>query len=116
MSLRTQRGRAATPLAVVGLISGCGAAVAATPTPVAPDRPAGPQHAPPRHAQPAARTRAACPDDGHDPPIARRQYSTEIHGVSDNGQVLSQRISIAYSTCIFERMKKAVVMDLVFTL
>jgi hypothetical protein len=79
MSLRTHLGRAATPLAVVGLISGCGAAVAATPTPVAPDKPVTRKHAPAATPKPAARTRAAAPTTAMTA-IARRQYSTEIHG------------------------------------
>jgi hypothetical protein len=60
MTLRDHLARVGTPLALAGVISGCGAVAVATPTP-------------------ATYTRAAAPTTAITA-IARRQYAVEVHG------------------------------------
>jgi hypothetical protein len=73
MSFRTRFGRVAAPLALVGLVSGCGSVAVATPTPRPAPRPA---PAP----TPAPRTHAAASGPSRLTAIARRQYRLEVHG------------------------------------
>jgi hypothetical protein len=77
MSVRTRLGRVAAPLALVGLVSGCGSVAVATPT-------ATPAPAPAPTPAPAPRTHAARVHAAAVPSrlttIARRQYSSEVHG------------------------------------
>jgi hypothetical protein len=77
MSVRTRLGRVAAPLALVGLVSGCGSVAVATPTATpAPALAPTPAPAPRTHAAPVHA--AAVPS--RLTTIARRQYSSEVHG------------------------------------
>lgn len=67
MSIRTNLGRFAAPLALAGVISGCGAAVAATP------------HAPSQASSPPGQSAPATPQ-ARLMAIARRQYAAEVGG------------------------------------
>jgi hypothetical protein len=75
MSLRTHLGRGTVALSVAAMISGCGAVAAATQTPA--PKPAPPTTTTPARS-PAASTRAAAVSPMTT--VARRQYSSEIHG------------------------------------